>query len=108
MLAAASSSGLLPKKEVSPPPIETKAPILVPEHAFELVQLGQFRRDQFLVDKKTRRVWERSCTGKVSGPDCDGLNTWDEMYVSEITPEDSLAAKVFDRDFKRRLSATKK
>ena len=96
LLAAVSSSGLLTKKEA--PQTQTPRPDVAPappEHAFEIVQLGTFRRDQFLIDKKTGRVWEKICVGKVAGADCDGIDIWDEMYVSEVTPGDSLAARAF-------------
>ena len=65
------------------------------KHDFQLIQLGNFRRDQFLVDKTTGRVWVSTCTGEVAGPDCQGILTWDEMYVDGITPSDSTAARVY-------------
>lgn len=63
---------------------------------FELVQLGSFRRDQFLVDQKSGRIWQSSCLGNVSGADCSGLLIWQEMYVDGITPSDSNAATAFN------------
>jgi hypothetical protein len=48
---------------------------------FELVQLGELRRDQFLVDGDSGRVWERVCSGEVKGPDCNGNVLWREMCV---------------------------
>lgn len=59
---------------------------------YQLVQLGEFRRDQFLVDQATGRVWRRVCTGGVSGVECDGMLVWDEMYVGGVTPSSSDAA----------------
>lgn len=31
------------------------------EHEYQLIQLGNFRRDHFMLDKKTGRVWECIC-----------------------------------------------
>jgi hypothetical protein len=61
------------------------------------VQLGQFRRDQFLVDRETGRVWSNVCLSKAQtpSPNCDGLMIWEEMYVSGVTPPDSPATTAF-------------
>jgi len=69
----------------------TLKPIVSPpeQHDFQLVQLGDLRRDQFLVDKRTGRVWQSVCSGKASGSDCDAMIIWDEMYVSSVTPSDT-------------------
>ena len=66
-------------------------------HDFQVVQLGTFRRDQFLLDKRTGRVWHSTCVSKAQTPsvDCSGVQIWDEMYVSGITPSDSPAALEF-------------
>ena len=64
-------------------------------HDFQLTQLGTFRRDQFLVDKNTGRIWQTICVGKVNGPDCNGMLIWDEMYVSQVTPMDSSAGRTY-------------
>ena len=77
---------------------DSQAPIQTPTketHDFQLVQLGTFRRDQFLFDKSTGRVWQSTCAGEVSGPDCQGMLIWDEMYVDGVTPSDSSAARVY-------------
>ena len=66
------------------------------KHDFQLVQLGDFRRDQFLVDKSTGRVWQSICSGPTNGPDCNGMLIWDEMYVGGgVTPSDSGAALAY-------------
>jgi hypothetical protein len=54
-----------------------------PKHEFQLVQLGSARRDHFLLDKKTGRVWERVCDGKIedNGLKCNGRIVWDQMIV---------------------------
>ena len=67
----------------------------VPERDFQLVQLGNFRRDQFLVDKSSGRVWQSVCSGPANGPDCNGMLIWDEMYVGGVTPSDSGAALAY-------------
>lgn len=54
-------------------------------HEFQLIQLGEMRRDQFLLDKKTGRVWTEVCTGQVSGPDCKGQLFWQEMQVEGLS-----------------------
>ena len=66
-------------------------------HDFQVVQLGTFRRDQFLLDKDTGRVWHSTCVSQAQAPsvDCSGVIIWDEMYVSGVTPSDSPAALEF-------------
>ena len=67
------------------------------KHDVQLVQLSDFRRDQFLVDKSTGRVWTNVCSGPTSGPDCNGMLIWQEMYVDGgITPGDSGAAFAYN------------
>ena len=51
-------------------------------HDYQLIQLGDFRRDQFLIDKNTGRVWNKVCSGDVKGADCDGELMFEEMAVS--------------------------
>ena len=80
-LALASSAGD-PLVEVEAPP-PTKL-------GFEIVQLGEFRRDQFLVDKDSGHVWQSVCSGQVVDGDCKGMMVWDEMCVGGITPETSI------------------
>jgi hypothetical protein len=77
-------------------------PPKVAKHDFQLTQLGEFRRDQFLVDKSTGRVWQSVCTGDVSGPDCKGMLIWDEMYVDGVTPSDSATAIVYRQFLSRK------
>jgi len=55
-------------------------------HEFQLIQLGEMRRDQFLLDKSTGRVWSEVCNGQVSGPDCNGQLFWQEMKVEGVAP----------------------
>ncbi len=69
--------------------------IETPQSDSQLIQLGQFRRDQFLVDRRNGRVWTLICFGKVSGPDCDGMQLWQEMYVDNATLDDSRAANAY-------------
>jgi hypothetical protein len=84
-----------------PPPVAVATPVPQPAAAdFHLVQLGTMRRDQFLVDRRSGRVWRSVCltsgaamTGGVTrGPDCNGLEMWEEMYVDGVTPPESAAA----------------
>jgi hypothetical protein len=101
LIFASSNAGLIPRRtETTIQPIgynvdvhESRTP--VPD--FHLVQLGTFRRDQFLVDNRTGRVWTSICMGKTSGADCSGSLMWEEMYVDGITPEDSLATFMYHR-----------
>jgi len=51
------------------------------KHEYQLVQLGEMRRDQYLLDKKTGRNWISICTGKSNGPDCDGSIVWEERLI---------------------------
>jgi hypothetical protein len=63
-------------------------------HEFQLIQLGEMRRDQFLLDKKTGRVWIKVCTGQVVGPDCKGQLVWQGMQVEGL-PSASNPASIF-------------
>jgi hypothetical protein len=54
------------------------------EHNYKLIQLGDMRRDQFLLDEKTGRVWGKTCYGEVEGVDCKGTLFWQEMDVPGI------------------------
>lgn len=53
-------------------------------HDYELVQLGEMRRDQYLIDKKTGRNWVNVCTGEVKGADCVGDTVWEERLVVDL------------------------
>ena len=48
---------------------------------FEIVQLGEFRRDQFLVDRDSGGVWNRVCSGNVKDGECNGALIWEQMCV---------------------------
>ena len=73
-----------------------KAPVNeTPQSDFQVVQLGQFRRDQFLLDRRSGRIWTAVCSGKASGADCEGMLIWAEMYVDNVTPSDSAAAGAY-------------
>jgi hypothetical protein len=63
---------------------------------YHLVQLGEMRRDQFLIDKKSGRIWENICLGEVDGSDCKGLGIWEEMYVRGVTPSTTRAFRLHE------------
>lgn len=48
---------------------------------FEVVQLGEFRRDQFLVDHDSGGIWNRVCSGDVKDGECNGALVWEQMCV---------------------------
>lgn len=52
---------------------------------YQLVQLGSFRRDQYLLDTQTGKLWTSECwiPGKTP-PDCR-LNVWNESLVYGLT-----------------------
>ncbi len=75
-----------------PQSVVAQPPAAFPEHSFQLVQLGEMRRDQFLYDKRTGRIWNSVCTGQVSGANCSGMLVWQEMYVDGVTPPTSPVA----------------
>lgn len=77
------------------PQLVAQQPVSFPEHDFQLVQLGEMRRDQFLYDKRTGRIWNSVCTGQVSGANCSGMLVWQEMYVDGITPPTSPASTYY-------------
>ena len=69
------------------------------KHGFQLVQLGDFRRDQFLLDTDSGRIWESVCAGNVKDGDCDGVMVWSEMCVDGVVPKSKQAiGKCFTRD----------
>lgn len=51
---------------------------------YQLVQISQARRDQFLVDTQTGRVWNVVCS-KFEGDECT-FNYFQEMYVENLSP----------------------
>lgn len=57
---------------------------------FQLIQLGEYRRDQFLIDTETGRIWNSICvvTGspdpKKASSECQGTLAWEEMYVENL------------------------
>ena len=66
-------------------------------HDFQLTQLGDMARNQFLLDKVTGRVWQKVCDGENKGVgECDGILVWEEMYVSDLTPPESRPALIYD------------
>ncbi len=72
-------------------------------HNFQLIQLGEMARNQFLLDRETGRVWQKVCDGENKGVgECDGILVWDEMYVSDLTPPDSRPALIYDYVVKQR------
>lgn len=88
-----------PAHVVLGPAIEDQSPR--DQHEFELVQLGAMRRDQFLLDKKTGRVWEKICHGEVKGPDCNGEEYWSEVYVEGLTGDDSPTSRYHSRNMQK-------
>jgi hypothetical protein len=52
---------------------------------FQLVQLGSMRRDQFLIDTQTGRIWNKTCaiSSDGSAADCD-LGYWSEEWVAGL------------------------
>lgn len=51
---------------------------------FQVMQLGTFRRDQFMIDSATGRIWQNQCfkNGKALA-DCD-YNVWVEQDVMGV------------------------
>lgn len=59
--------------------------IKIQDHDYQLIQLSEYRRDQFLIDKKTGRVWEVVCVGGGKNGGCDGELIWREMRNDTLT-----------------------
>ena len=79
------------------------------KHDFQLIQLGEMARNQFLLDGETGRVWQKVCDGENKGVgECDGILVWEEMYVSDLTPPDSRPALIYDYIVKQRDEEKKK
>ena len=49
---------------------------------FQLVQLSAMRRDQYLIDTQTGRIWNNVCA-ELKGEECV-QNVWQEMHVSKL------------------------
>lgn len=92
LIFSASYVGFIPKPTFEFDP--TGATRVEPAHQFTLVQLGTLRRDQFLVDGSTGRVWASGCEGDVKGADCSGQIAFSEMNVEGITSENVMAARL--------------
>lgn len=107
LLFSVSSTGLLSVAQEPargrPKLIDDRKPTPAPD--FRLIQLGTFRRDQFLVDRTSGRVWQVVCNGKLdkNKMDCDGMFIWDEMFVDGVTPRESSASQVYYADLLERL-----
>lgn len=78
------------------------------KHDFQLIQLGDMVRNQFLLDKQTGRVWQKVCDGESKLGECEGILVWEEMYISDLTPSDSRAALIYDYIVKQREDAKQK
>jgi hypothetical protein len=73
---------------------------------FQVVQLGEFRRDQFLLDRRSGRIWHSVCSGEVSGPDCKGMLIWDEMYVANLSEVLSPVSQAYRTHLVEQIQAT--
>lgn len=51
------------------------------KHEYQLIQLGEYRRDQYLLDKKTGRTWVSVCTGESKNGDCTADIMWQERLA---------------------------
>ena len=51
---------------------------------FQVIQISEFRRDQYLIDTQTGRLWSRSCAGPMTEGICNGFNVWEEEIVEGI------------------------
>lgn len=64
---------------------------------FTLIQLGDARRDQFLLNRGTGQIWENVCSfdndvtpKRTNDPyHCPGVNAWSPVPVLGISPADS-------------------
>ncbi len=53
---------------------------------FQIVQISDFRRDQFLIDTNTGRLWTQTCAkpSKPTPAEC-GLYVWQEEMIDDIS-----------------------
>ena len=66
------------------------------ESKYQLVQLaGSAPQYQYLLDKTNGRVWQITCSGTMIGPDCDGVMTWTEMFIENLSPQDSPSEEIY-------------
>lgn len=53
---------------------------------FQLIQLSDFRSDQFLIDTETGKIWQPVCTKLATdGSHCDGSIIFEEVFVDGIS-----------------------
>ena len=70
-----------------------REPPIHPE--YQLVQLGNGARDQFLYDKNNGRTWRVVCSGQMKDFNCQGMIVWQEEYIEGITPDSANSAKIY-------------
>lgn len=55
------------------------------QNDFQLIQLGEFRRDQFLLNKKTGQIWRSVCAvSDTKNPTDCAYNAWIKADVEDI------------------------
>ena len=58
-------------------------PIESPDR-FQILQLGSFRRDAYMIDKKTGQLWQRTCfVGGKTDSDCE-YSVWLKTDVEDV------------------------
>ena len=94
LLSTVSSAGKTPAaSSAGRAPMEAVPSAL----GFQLVQLGEFRRDHYLVNRDSGAVWNRVCSGQVKDDECNGPLIWQEMCVEGRSSAACLMADSWSR-----------
>lgn len=53
---------------------------------FQLIQLSEYRRDQYMIDTATGRVWEPVCSGTLNASSiCEGTVRFREVAIENLS-----------------------
>lgn len=63
---------------------------------FQIIQLSQFSRDQFMIDTATGRIWQNVCVKAGKNNECR-LTWWAANMVEDISADAKKLQKVLDQ-----------
>ncbi|MGZ3694126.1 MAG: hypothetical protein ACXWQO_07985 [Bdellovibrionota bacterium] len=65
---------------------------------FQLIQLGDYHKDQFLLDTDTGKFWKPVCTKADAAGNCTGTMIWQLQVIEEITMAPKNVNKLIQSD----------
>jgi|GEM_PF-6867276 len=75
---------------------------------YTIVQLGTFRRDQYLLDTATGQVWSQYCGTGAKGPDCD-YSYWNKLDIIGLnTTIDDVIKHIADAEGVKKATTIKR